>query len=283
MYIAVDIGGSTIRVAASHELFPKTLPHAVRFAITGVYQEDIQALIAAIAQFTHQPRAISIALPGVLQYDQQGVLHLPNLPEWNNQPIAQDLKQTLGDCPVVFQNDAVAAARGQAGQPESEGHSFLFLIWGTGFGGCEIHMIDNGTRGTFAAFPFEPGHHIIQPQEDAIICGCGQRGCLETFVSGKWVPLRYGHALEDANDADWNSMLNALCIGLVNILAIRPAEQIIFGGGIPLHYPEKIGEIAPILSSMLRIQPVPAIGVTSLGDDAGLYGGFSFLHTSGIQ
>ena len=84
------------------------------------------------------------------------------------------------DVPVSLTNDANAAALGEMlfGNARGMKH-FLVITLGTGLGSgivADGHLI-HGASG----FAGELGHIVVDP--DGRQCGCGKRGCLETYVS----------------------------------------------------------------------------------------------------
>jgi len=84
------------------------------------------------------------------------------------------------DLPVSITNDANAAAAGEMlfGAARGMKH-FLVITIGTGLGSG---IVADGRLLTGASgFAGELGHTVVDP--DGRECGCGKRGCLETYVS----------------------------------------------------------------------------------------------------
>ena len=101
-----------------------------------------------------------------------------NLP-WNGVPIVKYMEEDFG-VPVVVTNDANAAAMGEAIYGHAKNmKDFVVITLGTGLGSGIVTngMLVHGHQG-FAA---ELGHVTVNPE--GRICGCGRRGCLETYVS----------------------------------------------------------------------------------------------------
>jgi len=85
------------------------------------------------------------------------------------------------ECPVKLLNDARAATLGELRYGLGKDiDSMAMLTLGTGVGGG-IAVDGKLVLGPLGAAG-ELGHQRIMP--DGPICGCGQRGCLETLVSG---------------------------------------------------------------------------------------------------
>lgn len=103
----------------------------------------------------------------------------PNLPWRGVIPIAQLMQDKFG-LPVVVTNDANAAAIGEMTYGAAKGmKDFIMITLGTGLGsGIVVNgQLVYGHDG----FAGELGHVIIEPE--GRLCGCGRKGCLETYVS----------------------------------------------------------------------------------------------------
>ncbi|MFC5210472.1 ROK family glucokinase [Pseudonocardia sulfidoxydans] len=124
--------------------------------------------------------AIGVAAAGFVDADRSTIRFAPNL-SWRNAPLREELEQRTG-LPVVVENDANAAAWGEARFGAGRGHDHLVaLTVGTGVGGG-IVANDVVIRGHFGAAA-EVGHIVMVPNGRA--CPCGLRGCLEQYASGR--------------------------------------------------------------------------------------------------
>lgn len=94
-------------------------------------------------------------------------------------PLANMFVNELG-IPVVVTNDAKAAAMGEMKYGVAVGMTnFVELTLGTGVGSG---IVANGQLiYGFDGFAGELGHMIVEP--DGRPCGCGRKGCLETYCS----------------------------------------------------------------------------------------------------
>ncbi len=103
----------------------------------------------------------------------------PNLAWKGVVPLAGKLEQMFG-IPVVLTNDANAAAMGEMMYGAARGmKDFIVITLGTGLGsGIVVHgEVVYGHDG----FAGEMGH--LTAVENGRLCGCGRKGCLETYVS----------------------------------------------------------------------------------------------------
>ena len=110
--------------------------------------------------------------------------HAPNLPWKGIVPMANMFKTKLG-IPVALTNDAKAAAIGEMTYGAARGmKNFIVITLGTGVGsGIVINgQLVYGCDG----FAGELGH-VIMRREDGRLCGCGRKGCLETYCSATGV------------------------------------------------------------------------------------------------
>lgn len=112
--------------------------------------------------------------------------YAPNLP-WAHTcivPLAQMFSDALNGLPVALTNDANAAALGEMTYGAARGmKNFIDITLGTGVGsGIVINgQMVYGCDG----FAGELGHVIVVP--DGRPCGCGRKGCLETYCSATGV------------------------------------------------------------------------------------------------
>ena len=112
-------------------------------------------------------------------------------------PLANMFVNELG-IPVVVTNDAKAAAMGEMKYGVAVGmKNFVELTLGTGVGSG---IVANGQLiYGFDGFAGELGHMIVEP--DGRPCGCGRKGCLETYCSATGVVRTAIAMLEESPEA----------------------------------------------------------------------------------
>ena len=104
----------------------------------------------------------------------------PNLP-WKQDkvPLAKMISDELG-IPVTITNDANAAALGEKMYGAAKNiNDFIMITLGTGVGSGIV--IDGKLVYGHDGFAGELGHVIVE--RDGRLCGCGRKGCLETYCS----------------------------------------------------------------------------------------------------
>lgn len=296
--IAIDIGGTHIRVAAFEPDSTTPIVHERTRTLAdtpGVFDRLVKA-IDSIWQ-DGQVSAIGIASPGPLDPYKGTILDTPNIPEWKNFPLASKLSDHFG-VPVHLDNDANMAALGEwqygAGK---EYHDLVYLTISTGIGGGVVSndSLLQGFRGMGA----ELGHMIIDPNGPP--CGCGHNGHIESFSSG---PAITRHVIEQLKAGQKSSLqadpnlsaeqiANAakngdplaisaferaahyLGIAVANYLAIFDPSILIFGGGV-----SQVGDLLlkPFKEALHKFVFHPhylddlVITTAALGDNAGLLG-----------
>jgi len=133
---------------------------------------------------------VGMAVPGMVQWPDGVNLFSPNL-GWRDVPVRALMEQRL-DRPVLVDNEvrALALAEHHYGAARGVGTA-VFLDAGYGMGGAVI--LDGALyRGVHGAAG-ELGHNTVEP--GGPLCGCGNRGCLETFASASGLVARVRDAL----------------------------------------------------------------------------------------
>ncbi|RUT78213.1 ROK family protein [Ancylomarina longa] len=106
-----------------------------------------------------------------------------NLPWKGSIPLAEMVRKRL-DVPVVITNDANAAAMGEKVFGAAKGmNNFMVITLGTGLGSGIV--VNGELLYGHDGFAGEVGHMIVR--KSGRECGCGRKGCLETYVSATGV------------------------------------------------------------------------------------------------
>ncbi len=108
-----------------------------------------------------------------------------NLVWKGNVPLAQGFEDALG-IPVRVTNDANAAAMGEMTYGVARGmKNFIMITLGTGVGSGIV--VDGKVVYGSDGYAGELGHVIIDHTGNGRQCGCGRKGCLETYCSATGV------------------------------------------------------------------------------------------------
>ena len=125
-----------------------------------------------------QLRAIGIASPGPIDFENGILLETPNL-HLSNLPLRDALQKEFG-CSVLLENDVNAGTYGEYIRGAAVGFRHVVGIFpGTGVGGGLI--LDGKLYRGSGGGAGEIGHITIEP--DGPKCGCGNYGCLEQMSS----------------------------------------------------------------------------------------------------
>lgn len=190
--IGIDIGGTKIAgalvsedgeiIAEDRQPTPAGDPTAI-----------VDIVVAMIERLStgHEVIAAGVAAAGFIDAEQSTVYYAPNI-NWRNEPFRQRISERI-NLDVTIDNDANAAGwaeyRFGAGRGSSD---MTMLTIGTGVGGA---IVSGGRlfRGGFGAGA-ELGHLRVVP--DGLPCGCGARGCIEQYGSGRAL-LRLANEIAD--------------------------------------------------------------------------------------
>jgi glucokinase len=172
------------------------------------------------------------------------------LPGWEGGNLAEGLGRAFR-VPVAVENDADAAALGEAGWGSGRGKKhFIYVTISTGIGGGII-LDGKLYRGVDGAHP-EIGHHVIDPAGP--LCFCGAHGCWERLAAGpamvEWLKsqippqMRPSAPLDAKEICDRAACGDELCgkavdreasylgLGLANLITLFTPDAIALGGGV---------------------------------------------------
>jgi len=298
--LAIDLGGTKIAVGLVNfkgKIVKKIVePTEIKKGPKGIINQIFQMADKLLNK--EKIQAIGLGVAGPLDIKKGVVLFAPNLPNWHNVQIVKALKQHFQK-PVYFNNDANAAALGEflfgAGKKTK---NMIYLTISTGIGGG---IIINKKLYQGKGNAGEIGHMIIDPNGPK--CRCGNYGCLEAFSSGTSI-VREAKKHFKKSSLIWKlakgkrknintqmvfeaykngdklasqiilKSLNALAIGLVNLIHIFDPDKIILGGGVM----ENKKYILPFLKNFIKKKVMPGfkknikIETAKLKKDAGLIG-----------
>jgi len=134
---------------------------------------------------------VGIGIPGTMDMKTRRLRQPPNLHSWKDFAVCDEFTKESG-LPATFCNDANAAAYGEYWVGSASGQSSMALLTlGTGIG-CGI-IIEGRSIDGATGYGGECGHLLIDGSDNALICGCGQRGHLEADCSASGVARRTIH------------------------------------------------------------------------------------------
>lgn len=310
--IGIDLGGTKMAAALVDGddrivLKRSVATHAERPADRIV--DDMAALCRAACGEVGATMAdiatVGIAAPGIIDAKAGQVLHACNLP-FEHYPICAELAARLGHSNVRIENDANAAAWGEAIAGSARGtRSSIIITLGTGVGGGIV--IDGKIFSGFNFAGGELGHMVIQV--GGRLCGCGRHGCWEAYSSATALinmtsekllmcrnygkPTRLGEFLDaegnitgrtafdamKAGDLEAREVVNEyvmyLANGIASIINIFQPEVLSIGGGISGEGDTLLELLAPLVRSQQYgpgLVPLTRLCIAELGNNAGIIG-----------
>jgi len=244
-YFGIDLGGTTISFIYLSS--PKDVIAEKTIETPSDGDGIVDAMVKTIDEMIQggeRPAGIGIAMAGEINEKKNSVIFSPNLPFKEEFAIGEKIEKRLG-LSVKLENDANAAAVGEkVFGSAKEMDDFIVLTLGTGIG-SGIYTGGKLLKGCTSSGG-EAGHMVIDVKGN--LCGCGRRGCLESFASGtaiaKWVERESGVLMsaknisDSAKDGDETS-INAfkeagdmLGSGLASLINIFNPEAIFFTGSL---------------------------------------------------
>lgn len=192
--IGIDLGGTKTEIAALHgnrtvDRFRRPTPRDEGY---DAIVDNITAMVGDLRkknpQFEGAP--VGMGIPGIL--DQvSGLVMNANTTILIDRPLRSDLEAKLNQ-KVHIANDANCFALAEAKAGAGKNYRFIFgVIMGTGCGGAIV--IDGQSHDGPHGIAGEWGHFSIDPSGPQ--CWCGNRGCIETLISGSAIENRYAHAV----------------------------------------------------------------------------------------
>mgnify|MGYP000174515434 CR=1 FL=1 len=310
--IGIDLGGTNIAAGLVGEDFEILVKDSLPTQATRPAEQivdDIALLCRRVCDaagvLTSDVGAVGIASPGVANHDTGVVEYANNLP-FRHFPIAQLLRERFPVERVSVENDANAAAWGEAVAGAARGtDNSVMITLGTGVGGGIIieHKVYSGSN--FAGA--ELGHIVIQ--QGGRQCSCGRRGCWEAYSSATAMIRMTQEKLEECAAAGrdtlmselvaqrgrvtgrtacdamrmgdaaalevYNEYIKYLACGLTNIVNIFQPQVISLGGGISGEGQSLVDAVSPLVHAEQYgsgIVNLADIRIAKLGNDAGIIG-----------
>lgn len=288
--VGVDFGGTKIEAAALDA--QGNFLSRVRAPNPGSYDAAIAVvcqLVAQVEQHAGSRGTIGIGTPGSIS-PRTGTMRNANSVWLNGRDFRQDLINALGR-EIRMANDANCLALSEVTDGAAAGSRVAFaVIIGTGCGGGLVvnGQLVEGAHGVGGEWGHIPLPWPRPDEIDAPHCWCGQRSCLETWVSGSGLKRDFAKAtgrnlggesiIEAARSGDAQAQaaldryIDRLGRGLAVICNIVDPDTIVLGGGLSnvSELYERLPEIvrAHIFSDTWSARIVPA----KWGDSSGVRG-----------
>jgi len=252
--IGLDLGGTKIEAVAlrSEPFEPPDI--VLRRRIPTEQKRGYDAILESTAALLRDVAAeigaevgkipIGVGMPGGVT--RAGLVKNSNTTCLNGRPFRADLERLLGRA-IGFDNDAncfaIAEARHGAAKEHRDGVVFGVIL-GTGCGGGIV--IDGVLHAGHQSLAGEWGHTTLDPA--GAPCFCGQRGCVETYISGSGLERAHfdatgfrlsAHEIVAAADAGepacrqlMEGFFAAFGRAMANLVAVLDPDIIVLGGGL---------------------------------------------------
>lgn len=265
-YIGIDLGGTNIAVGIVDESFkivkkgstPTLVNRDPELIIADMGKLCLE-LLAETGIGLEEVVCAGIAAPGSVN-PRTGIIEYANNLPFLRFPIADTLRKYLPVRKVYLENDANAAALGEAVGGAAKGKRLSVMITlGTGVGGGVI--IDGKIYSGFNYAGAELGHTVIE--YNGRQCSCGRKGCFEAYASATALvnmtkeklaackdTLMWEMCGNDINKADAriafaamkkgdragkevvDMYISYLACGITNMINIFQPEVLLIGGGV---------------------------------------------------
>lgn len=296
IYYGLDIGGTKIELAAFNEKLEKL--HSERIPTPQTSYEDwlqaVENLVKNADQKFSIKGTVGMGVPGFVNRD-NGLAEITNIRVADGKPIIKDLSERLGR-EVRVENDANCFALSEAWDAENQQFStVLGLIIGTGFGGGfvfdgKVHSGQIGMAGEVGHMQLNYHALNILGWDKAPIyeCGCGNRACLDTYISGRGFEMLYRDLVGEAISAKEiiekfsqketqtvefvEKYIELMAVSIGNLITILDPDMIVFGGGLSNF--DYIYQALPkaLPKYLMRSAKVPVIKKAIHGDSGGVRG-----------
>ncbi len=292
VYFCLDLGGTNCKIAVFD--LNGTLIKSWKTSSKPFYSPEnfLGALKSELFRFEEFKNlvAISIGVPGLVNNNGE-IVESPNFPEWQNFKIRELIEREIG-CPIYLENDAnlFALGEGFAGVAK-EYRNYVGITLGTGIGGGIV--LDGKLLKGVKGMAGEIGHMVIHP--GGAECGCGNKGCLEAYSSGRAIKRQmcqltnleleaseiYGLAKKGDKKAQkvFEKAAYHLGVGMANLVNILDVSCIVIGGGMSQSFDFMEGPIKKGFREHtfnIHFESVKILK-TQLEDLAALYGALSLI------
>lgn len=207
-----------------------------------------------------------LAMPGPFDVDSMSFVGPTTMAGWGNVKLRERLAEVSG-MPAFIEADMAAAALGERLYGHgAEFANFYYLFFGVGLGGTMVHE-GHALRGAWGNAG-EIGHIPVVP--DGEPCPCGNRGCLERYLSLD------AFARRGLGDTDYvASVRPQLHAAMTTIENLFDPETVVLGGMLPqslaAEFAQAVTELPNSVSARLD-RKVPRLVISNGGPNTVLRG-----------
>jgi fructokinase len=248
MRFGIDLGGTKTEILALDKGGAIRLRR--RIATPRDYDSLLRALgelVAGAEQELGARASVGMAIPGSESFG-TNLIKNANTTYLIGRPLRLDMEKTLAR-PVRLANDANCFALSEASDGAGKGAGTVFgVIAGTGVGGGVV--VDGKVLGGAHGVGGEWGHNplpapSVEEVDNAPLCYCGKRGCLEVWCSGPGLAADFkratGHhaSAEDIAGSDgaqeraaMDRLVDRFARAMASMVNLLDPDVIVMGGGL---------------------------------------------------
>jgi len=304
--IGIDAGGTKVAYGLFDEKnkIIDRIQHATKADIDGPAFSDIiisnvKTLIQKNDLTYEQLTGVGIGMPSFIERETGYVFMTSAIPRIKDFAMREYLEKRL-PLRIILDNDANAAALAEHRNGAGRGSKHMvYIVIGTGFGSG---IIINGEvfSGSYGAAG-ECGHMIATPEE-GLLCGCENKGCFMSYISGRQLPERVKLGLDQGIQSVLNEetatgqtllkafktgdvlaeklideMAHYIALCVFNVYQMLNIDTYVFGGGLTA-----LGDILfdRIRANFNKFNHIPfpvKFKMAQLKEDIGIIGAAEYL------
>jgi len=284
--IGIDVGGTKIEGSLIHR--SGEVETTLRLSSPSQNKDLLDAIVDMVYQLKskHPIAGVGFSIPGSLNPKTGLLRNAPNSPAINGTPLAHNLKERLPYL-LAFENDANCLAMSEFQFGAWNKLNITGIILGTGVG---VGVVHNGELfHTPRGLAPEPGHLPLNVHGRP--CLCGNKGCVEAYLSGPSILKRYQEAGGTAGDVqaifenrDGDELAQQILKDteilfarfLAMLVSVYDPEMFVLGGGLskqPMFYQQE--EL--IARFTFGSDNAPPVKAAQAGDASGKLGAASLI------
>lgn len=245
--VGIDLGGTKTEIIVLEPRGETLLRRRSPTPLLQGYDAVVRTVTALVQAAAHELQidqfTVGIGIPGSLDAV-TGLVRNANSTCLIGRPLRIDL-ETLLNQPVSIRNDADCFTLAECRSGAGRGYGLVFgIIMGTGCGGgiCIDGVVREGPH----RIAGEWGHICINPH--GAECYCGNRGCIETMISGSGVeraylreygvPMSMNDIVDRARTGDrqcravFDRFLDDYGRSVAGVISLLDPDAVIIGGGL---------------------------------------------------
>ncbi len=314
--IGVDLGGTKISAAIvdnNYKIICKVTRPTDAKRPADQITESIADLCRRASNQANIPfgeiSSVGIGIPGAIDSTKGIIEYSCNLPTYISYPIVNKIRELTQNKNIFIDNDANAAALGEAVAGAAKGSSSSIMITlGTGVGGGIV--VGGKILESFNGAGGELGHTVIV--HGGVPCPCGRRGCFEAYSSATSLVRMTKERLTELKQSNTATLMLDMCggdpekattrtafdaskqgdveglrlvreyteylaCGITNLINIFQPEVFLIGGGLSGEGDYLLKPLLPLIEREQYTRTYPknkqtTIKIATLGNDAGIIG-----------